>query len=110
MLFFRGELSEPLYSSMPEPNGTLIQYIEWALSMSGSSFSVGLAEEVQVLHVGFIEPVLLTCSTKSALHERFAEPTLREDPAELALQMSLVEPTLQEGPEPAHRVQPCPAA
>lgn len=87
MLFFRGGLSEPLYSSMPEPNRTLIQYIEWALSMSGSSFAVGLAEEVQVLQVGFIEPVLLTCSAESALHVSHIDP---------ALHMFSIEPALHE--------------
>ncbi|KAK9969758.1 hypothetical protein ABG768_027907, partial [Culter alburnus] len=47
MTFFRGGLSEPLSSIMPihEPNGTLEQYIELALLLSGSPFTVGVAEE-----------------------------------------------------------------
>jgi len=55
MIFFRGGLSEPLSSVMPlhDPNGTLEQYIELALQLSGSPLlsylTVGVVEECDTL-------------------------------------------------------------
>ncbi len=47
IIFFRGGLSEPLSSIMPlhDPNWTLENYIDIALQLSGSPFTVGIAEE-----------------------------------------------------------------
>ncbi|ROL50046.1 hypothetical protein DPX16_5805 [Anabarilius grahami] len=47
MIFFRGGLSGPLSAIMPlhDRDGTLEQYIEQALQLSGSSYTVGVAEE-----------------------------------------------------------------
>ncbi len=46
MIFFRGGLSEPLSSIMPlhDPNWMLESYIDVALQLSGSPFTVGIAE------------------------------------------------------------------
>ncbi len=47
MIFFRGGLSEPLSSIMPlhDSNWTLDNYSDIALQLSGSPFTVGIAEE-----------------------------------------------------------------
>ncbi len=47
MICFRGGLSEPLSSLMPlhDPHWTLEFYIDLALQLSGSPFTVGIAEE-----------------------------------------------------------------
>ncbi len=47
MIFFRGGLSEPLSSIMPlhEATWTLEEYSDLALKLSGSPFTVGVAEE-----------------------------------------------------------------
>ena len=47
MIFFRGGLSEPLSSFMPlhDPHETLEHYIDLALLLSGSSFTVGVKEK-----------------------------------------------------------------
>ncbi len=47
IIFFRGGLSEPLSSIMPlhDPNWTLENYVDMALQLSGSPFTVGIAEE-----------------------------------------------------------------
>ncbi len=47
MIFFQGGLSEPLSSIMPlhDPNWTLEKYIDIALQLSGSPFTVGATEE-----------------------------------------------------------------
>ncbi len=46
MIFFRGGLSEPLSSIMPlhDPNWMLESYIDVVLQLSGSPFTVGIAE------------------------------------------------------------------
>ncbi len=47
MIYFRGGLSEPLSLIMPlhDPHWTLDFYIDLALQLSGSPFTVGIAEE-----------------------------------------------------------------
>ncbi len=47
MIFFRGGLSEPLRSIMPphDPNWMLENYIDIALQLSGSPFTVGIVEK-----------------------------------------------------------------
>ncbi len=47
MIFFHGGLSEPLRSIMPlhDPNWTLERYMDTALQLSGSPFTVGATQE-----------------------------------------------------------------
>ncbi|CAM4549728.1 unnamed protein product [Leuciscus chuanchicus] len=110
MIFFRGGLSEPLSSIMPlhHPSWTLKQYVDLALQLSGSTFSVSVTSAEPELHVMptlvLATPVLtqLTSAVTPEPHPAVAEPALHASPAEPALHASPAEPALHASPaEPA---------
>ncbi len=75
MIFFRGGLSEPLSSIMPlhEATGTLEEYSDPALKLSGSPFTVGVAEEENHPPIG--------TSTSEPCHKMAADPESHNSPA-----------------------------
>ncbi len=75
MIFFRGGLSEPLSSIMPlhEATGTLEEYSDLALRLSGSPFTVGVAEEENLPPIG--------TSTSEPCHKMAADPESHNSPA-----------------------------
>ncbi len=75
MIFFRGGLSEPLSSIMPlhEATWTLEEYSDLALKLSGSPFTVGVAEEENHPPIG--------TSTSKPCHKMAADPESHDSPA-----------------------------
>ncbi len=75
MIFFRGGLSEPLSSIMPlhEATWTLEEYSDLALKLSGSPFTVGVAEEENHSPIG--------TSTAETCHKMAADPEPHNSPA-----------------------------
>ncbi len=75
MIFFRGGLSEPLGSIMPlhEATWTLEEYSDLALKLSGSPFTVGVAEEENHSLIG--------TSTAETCHKMAADPEPHNSPA-----------------------------
>ncbi len=75
MIFFRGGLSEPLSSIMPlhEATWTLEEYSDLALKLSGSPFTVGVAEEENHPPIG--------TSTAETCHKMAADPEPHNSPA-----------------------------
>ncbi|XDV40950.1 hypothetical protein PO909_009926 [Leuciscus waleckii] len=86
MIFFRGGLSEPFSSLMPlhHPSWSMKHYIDMALQLSGSTFSVSLASaESESLHVmpAKSESLHVMPAKPESLHFSPAEPELHISPA-----------------------------
>ncbi len=88
MTFFRGGLSEPLSSIMPlhEATWTLEEYSDLALQLSGSPFTVGVAEEENHPPVG--------TSTPEPCHKMATDPESHNRPAKP--ESALIVPTKPE--------------
>ncbi len=90
MIFFQGGLSEPLSLIMPlhDTTGTLEEYSDLALKLSGSPFIVGVAEEENHSPIG--------TSTAETCHKMTADPEPHNSPAKP--ESALARPAKPESP------------
>ncbi len=104
MIFFQGGLSEPLNSIMPlhDPNWTLEKYIDTALQLSGSPFTVGATEgPAESAPEPAPSQELAESAPEPAPSQELAEPAPSQELAESAPEPAPSQELAESAPEPA---------